>query len=637
MRSKNKLLLLGTVLSVLVVLVATTILTVAVCGWERKHRRTMDTVFLLRQTDVALWRLDTYLSGVVTVENARGAADYSAPFAQTDKLVRGFFYVRPDGSWQLTGRSEDQAEFAALSEELAKTFPVGKTVEELNALLESLPTAPLIAAAQTAQTSQSQEPQKPQETQETPEEAFQNAYSPTQELNQRRQIVVQNVQAFNSINYSNSINFVPSQHSNEKNKKNVVSDTNITNHTNDSPFCPLTPVWSGDNLLLVRKISMRSVPELSQTSLRRDKNSPFAEILAGLILDREVLQTRLREQIADLFPQARFEPVNSNPSGQLTALPLRLIPGSPSNELVLQMNQSVPNDLTWGLLTAVWGLVLFAIVPLVPLVWGLVQMSQRREQFVAAVSHELRTPLTTFRIYTEMLEEDLLDEPQRRQYIATLAQQASRLSAMLENVMAVSRIYRGKRVEPIQTIELVPWLTEVVERLRLRIERTGFLLETEGLTELSDDSRLDAPPVLPAVLVAIRPQALEQVLANLVDNSVKYANSASAKRIVLSARREIKTVVLTVRDFGPGFPQTTAIGAQNGSGNRSENQNRFRFWRKTVEQAAQSRPGLGLGLPLSVELLKSFRARLRIVPAEQGAVVEITIPKGKNQERGVRN
>ena len=77
-------------------------------------------------------------------------------------------------------------------------------------------------------------------------------------------------------------------------------------------------------------------------------------------------------------------------------------------------------------------------------------LGERRARFASAVTHELRTPLTTFRMYSEMLADDMVKDPaQRATYLSTLRSEADRLSRLVENVLCFARLedgrYRGRR------------------------------------------------------------------------------------------------------------------------------------------------------------------------------------------------
>jgi signal transduction histidine kinase len=102
----------------------------------------------------------------------------------------------------------------------------------------------------------------------------------------------------------------------------------------------------------------------------------------------------------------------------------------------------------------------------------------------------------------------------------------------------------------------------------------------------------------------------EQILLNLVDNSCKYAARAHDRRIVIHSSIVNKRLHLSIQDFGPGFSSST------------------RWWQpfsKSAEQAAESAPGIGLGLALSKSLARQFSAKLRIDSSKAGAKVTLSL------------
>ena len=75
------------------------------------------------------------------------------------------------------------------------------------------------------------------------------------------------------------------------------------------------------------------------------------------------------------------------------------------------------------------------------LLLGALSLGKRRADFVSAVTHELRTPLTTFRMYAEMLADDMVPDPdQRREYLSTLLVESNRLRHLVENVLTYARL-----------------------------------------------------------------------------------------------------------------------------------------------------------------------------------------------------
>ena len=255
-------------------------------------------------------------------------------------------------------------------------------------------------------------------------------------------------------------------------------------------------------------------------------------------------------------------------------------------------------------LLVAWACVVLATASLALLLRGVVSLSERRGAFVSAVTHELRTPLTTLRMYTEMLEGGMIvDEDKRRHYLGTLRAEADRLGHLVENVLAYSRLERNRAGYQVTTVKLQDILPRAIERLSERARQAGMELVA------------DVAPDVAALTVRTNALALEQILFNLVDNACKYAAGASDKRIEPTATAGQGVVSLRVRDHGPGVPAGQLARL-------------FHPFSKSVQEAANSAPGLGLGLALSRRLAESMGGDLRLENAAEGAVFTVVLPVG---------
>jgi signal transduction histidine kinase len=317
-------------------------------------------------------------------------------------------------------------------------------------------------------------------------------------------------------------------------------------------------------------------------------------------LDWAAIKTSLLESVGDLLPHADLVPVPGGPAKDearmLAALPVRLAPGLPAS-----FEPEPPSPIRW-ILPVAWLCVLVAAAAVAALLGSVIRLSERRAAFVSAVTHELRTPLTTFHMYTEMLSEGMVPDPQQqRQYLATLRAEASRLSHLVENVLAYARLERGRatgRVEPISVEKL---LAPIRPRLADRAAQAAMELVVEA-----DNESL-------ATVVAANPLAVDQILFNLVDNACKYAAAAEDRRIHLVARRCGSTLEIKIRDHGPGFPRPVA-------------RRLFRPFSKSAQEAANSAPGIGLGLALSKRLARDMGARLATDPTvTDGAALDLSL------------
>jgi len=312
------------------------------------------------------------------------------------------------------------------------------------------------------------------------------------------------------------------------------------------------------------------------------------EYLQGCWLDWPKVNEWVLSDIKDLLPNATLVPAPSeNPESNtrsLAALPVMLLPG----ELDAQPPKAVsPLRIS---LAVVWICVLLSAAAVALLLFGAVSLSERRAVFVPAVTHELRTPLTTFQMYTEMLARGMIQNEEKRQtYFATLHSEANRLGHLVENVLAYARLEKGRDGGEMETVSLHSILERIEARLSEHAHRSGMRLVSEY-----DDHVLDAT-------VRVDISGIERILFNLVDNACKYARSADDKRIHLTLSQEDHQILLKVMDHGPGI-------------DKSKCKYLFRPLHKSAGDAANSAPGVGLGLSLCRRLARKMRGDLVLEP-----------------------
>ncbi len=334
----------------------------------------------------------------------------------------------------------------------------------------------------------------------------------------------------------------------------------------------MTPLWVGEKLILARRIEVGG-----------------RAYVQGAWLDWPGLGARLIDEVKDLLPGADIEPVRESPEKaeptqqvrMLASIPARLVPGeAPSG------GASAISPIRISLVIA-WVCVLLGAGAVAVLLSGAMSLSERRAAFVSAVTHELRTPLTTFRMYAEMLAEDMVpDEEKRREYLRTLCTEADRLGHLVENVLAYAQLEGSKARAQGAVVPLGELVERAAGRLRERAEGAGMEMVTETTDKATGASvRADA-------------SAVEQILFNLVDNACKYAASATDRRVHLVADRSGDLAILSVQDHGPGISD-------------AEERRLFRPFSKSAHDAAASAPGVGLGLALSRRLARSMGGDLR--------------------------
>ncbi|MEO5618709.1 MAG: ATP-binding protein [Candidatus Eisenbacteria bacterium] len=224
-------------------------------------------------------------------------------------------------------------------------------------------------------------------------------------------------------------------------------------------------------------------------------------------------------------------------------------------------------------------------------------VSRIRQDFVANVSHELRTPLTTIRGYAEtLLEGGLEDAGHRRGFVESIRGGAARLEQMVGELLSLSELERvggALRLEPVDLRALVDGQAAAH---RPAAEREGLALAVE--------------PGPPAPLLGDRAR-LEQVLANLFDNAIKYTEQGRIDvRLGLAGAR----AWCEVADTGPGIPKEDLPRVFE------------RFYR--VDKArTREKGGTGLGLSIVKHIVALHRGEVSVRSAAgQGCTFRFEIP-----------
>jgi signal transduction histidine kinase len=313
------------------------------------------------------------------------------------------------------------------------------------------------------------------------------------------------------------------------------------------------------------------------------------DAVQGIAADWPAFERWLCDQVADLLPAARLVPGgDGEPGRRLASLPALLAPG-PIPAAVAEPRATVP----W-LLSGTWLLVLLALGAVGFALHAAHALAERRARFVSSVTHELRTPLSTFQMYTQMLAGGMVPEAARGEYLATLQRESERLVRIVESVLLYARL-EGGRGGP-RRIELAAdeLLGRVLPPLQQRCREAGH--------------ELVAAVQVPAVGLRVDPQAIEQVLYNLVDNACKYGAPPVRCAAVVGGGE----LVVTVSDGGPGIDAREAAAV-------------FGTFHRGEAQRNGSVPGLGLGLAIARELAAAMDGRLELVAGGAGAVFRLRL------------
>jgi signal transduction histidine kinase len=214
----------------------------------------------------------------------------------------------------------------------------------------------------------------------------------------------------------------------------------------------------------------------------------------------------------------------------------------------------------------------------------------QKTSFVSNVSHELKTPLTTIRMYAELLSEGRIKDPDKgRHYLHVIVAESRRLTRLVSNVLDFSRLEQGRKTYRHEDVDVADCMRDIVEAQRLRVQEAGMALNT------------DIPNT--EVLVHADPDALEQVVLNLLDNAVKYAAEGAELRLVL--RRHSDHAEIRVSDRGPGIPT-------------SHRSSIFEKFHRVDDSMTARQQGSGLGLNIARRIMLDLGGDVLYQPRKGG-------------------
>lgn len=226
----------------------------------------------------------------------------------------------------------------------------------------------------------------------------------------------------------------------------------------------------------------------------------------------------------------------------------------------------------------------------------LAQAEDARRQWVADTSHELRTPLSVLRAQLDAIEDGVRSASAGT--IAAMQAQVAAMTALVADLDTLARADVGRLDLQLAAADLTKTVREAAQAFEERLRQAGLALELAGA---------EAP--LPVMLDAAR---MRQVLANLLENSVRYTRPGGTVRIALV--RQGQQALLRIDDSAPGVPDEAL--ARLGE----------RFYRVDASRS-RAHGGAGLGLALTGQLIQAHGATLTFDHSPLGGLrVEIAFP-----------
>ncbi|MBD0333965.1 MAG: PAS domain S-box protein [Cyanobacteria bacterium Co-bin13] len=147
-----------------------------------------------------------------------------------------------------------------------------------------------------------------------------------------------------------------------------------------------------------------------------------------------------------------------------------------------------------------------------------------KDEFLAVLSHELRSPLNPILGWSRMLQTSRLDTERAKQALATIERNARLQAELIEDLLDVSRILRGKLSLSVSPVNLATIIRAALETVRLAAEAKAIDVRSEEIRERPEEIGEQTQQILPspAFIVLGDPTRLQQVVWNLLSNAVKF-------------------------------------------------------------------------------------------------------------------
>ncbi|MEO9238217.1 MAG: ATP-binding protein, partial [Jatrophihabitantaceae bacterium] len=225
----------------------------------------------------------------------------------------------------------------------------------------------------------------------------------------------------------------------------------------------------------------------------------------------------------------------------------------------------------------------------------LAETDRARTALLNAVSHDLRTPISSAKAAVSSLRSEEIDwtEADRQQLLSSADQALDRLTALVTNLLDLSRLQAGALSVTIQPVGV----DDIVNRALSMVSNAGQV-------------ELDVPDELPEVLAD--PGLLERVIANVLENALRYSPADAQVRVI--AREQGETVELQVLDRGPGIAPAIRQAV-------------FEPFQRRDDRAVSTGAGVGLGLAIARGFVESMHGAISLDDTPGGGlIVNIALP-----------
>ena len=227
------------------------------------------------------------------------------------------------------------------------------------------------------------------------------------------------------------------------------------------------------------------------------------------------------------------------------------------------------------------------------------KLNRLKSDFISNVSHELKSPLTSIRHLTDLLDKDRVkNDNQKKKYYSTMLEQTEHLSYLIDNILDFSRLEDHRKKFRFQNVDYEALLSKWIGGFTQRLDQRGIEL-TRDIPDNLPDVRLD-------------PDAIQQVVQNLLDNAIKYSGDGS--KIEIKVSLDGKNLITSIQDHGIGI-------------SKKDQEKIFDRFYRCEESHELGIKGSGIGLTIVQRVVAAHNGSIKLISAPgKGSNFTVTLP-----------
>lgn len=222
------------------------------------------------------------------------------------------------------------------------------------------------------------------------------------------------------------------------------------------------------------------------------------------------------------------------------------------------------------------------------------RLARQQVSFVGQVSHEFKTPLTNITLYSEMLKEQLEEEPQPiTTYLDVITSESKRLTRLVQNVLNFNKPAK-LNIKPVNLTQLIQQIYSTFKPvLASKSLQLNLILDQEEPCVLNTDE-----------------DSIMQIINNFLSNAEKYA--ASGNKVDLILNKNNQQIIITVRDYGNGIPNYLLKQI-------------FKPFYRIKSSITEGVSGTGIGLTIASQLAEQLHGSIKVINCNPGIAFSLVL------------